>query len=1190
MFFEHVGSAVAVDLASGDVTDVFSVDQLTTANWGPSPSSIDERRAALLARSALAVEVNPLRTFAIPDAVRTNARQARRWQKVYDRKIELPLMAAAPSLVPPLPVQRAAQRALTFELDPIARARAEALSSGRAIPPRLIQQMHAYFARHDQGEVSEGDWLAWGAQSGRSWAEQLAKADGRTDTVDKALADDERVGYDTLRLLPRAFSIIRSPHESACQGNGSCTCGGSKTSSKYPSSRALTYLALGGDEGREWAERTLRHVENEALRAAGYDPDANVVTEDVEGEEPTHDANEPHVFSAMEGMPDYCTFCGLDEYEEIHDDSAVNYALAEITPDDAHYFTEAPGKPDSCAVCGKAIDDTLHKQAALAAYYQYKDLIDKMIAETTEYWAGKEQGVSAAANIYGVDWVETEDPVLADAFDRAMAIDDDMGTLFWERRGSEDDDPLTYYATYLGDDSLIVDQLYVSDGSMFYLYDPHQRAWLQTALKSPEQIYEIDDDSARDLLRAMSFSPKKGIDLRELDPGEALLMEECLPSLDFSMLDRIAITTPTWATFDYTPEERAENAQQQVRDADGRFAKAGSKVAVGSNGRRGVLGRINPETKQVEITYDEGGAPEWVDASDVHQIAGGDDERPGGGLVPLEDIMKIEGKPRATANTPKALLPAMLPPMDAEALNAVVDNYSSFIEKERAGHDARAKAQDALDEASRKKYEAEAEKAEADYRRRLEQVHAKGKSARDWVDKIYRKILPGYKRRPTNPLTAAPAAPAAAPATGAFTDPSQSDVAPVYMAEVDETNNQAVLDLFAMLPASSTSSDAQLLRRVPTGWEKDDKTLRKLRSSAPPAIVVLDEAQYADTLSQVDAFYKTEEGKAAEKDKEAITASLVLWGEYGEIIAAGIPGISDTPSDVSATERLKKYWTVGEGGTVKVRWNTPGDMTRCMRHLNKYMPKPGMAEGYCAKLHHEMTGTWPGDKKNIGRRGSGALSKTKLLSTDEVIEFSALVASSNALCAGVEAPQNVTDVPQVLSGAPFVIKVLAPVGIRSGDGRQFAPLSLTTRDLPLPLMWQIQTAEGHDSSVIVGRIDSMERSEDGSLTNARGVFDVGPYGQEAERLVRHKFLRGVSVDLDNFEAEARSRDMNEEREDIDENVVRIGADDMTVTSGRVMGATLVPKPAFQECAIELEEGQEEEPMVADGTYIGTPIT
>ena len=270
-------------------------------------------------------------------------------------------------------------------------------------------------------------------------------------------------------------------------------------------------------------------------------------------------------------------------------------------------------------------------------------------------------------------------------------------------------------------------------------------------------------------------------------------------------------------------------------------------------------------------------------------------------------------------------------------------------------------------------------------------------------------------------------------------------------------------------------------------------------------------------------------------------------------------------------------------------------MTRCMRHLKKYMPKPGMSEGYCAKLHHEMTGTWPGDRRNVGRRGSaaerGRLFDTKLLSTDEVIDYSALVAGANALCAGVEAPADVEDVPTELTGAPFRIPILAPVGVKSGDGRHFAPLSLTTRDLPLPLMWQIQTAEGHDDSVIVGRIDSIDQAEDGSLVNARGVFDVGPYGQEAERLVRHKFLRGVSVDLDNFEAEARNAEtvVDGAKSEGEDEVIRIVADDMTVTNGRVMGATLVAKPAFQEVTIELEEGQEEEePMVADGTYIGTP--
>lgn len=63
--------------------------------------------------------------------------------------------------------------------------------------------------------------------------------------------------------------------------------------------------------------------------------------------------------------------------------------------------------------------------------------------------------------------------------------------------------------------------------------------------------------------------------------------------------------------------------------------------------------------------------------------------------------------------------------------------------------------------------------------------------------------------------------------------------------------------------------------------------------------------------------------------------------------------IEDTPGDVSSTARLHRYWTVGEGG-VKIGWGTPGDGTRCITLLSKYMP--GRAAGYCQNLHQEMTG------------------------------------------------------------------------------------------------------------------------------------------------------------------------------------------------------------------------------------------
>jgi len=52
----------------------------------------------------------------------------------------------------------------------------------------------------------------------------------------------------------------------------------------------------------------------------------------------------------------------------------------------------------------------------------------------------------------------------------------------------------------------------------------------------------------------------------------------------------------------------------------------------------------------------------------------------------------------------------------------------------------------------------------------------------------------------------------------------------------------------------------------------------------------------------------------------------------------------------------------------RIRWNTPGDFTRCVRQAQKHGMSPGMAKGACNKLHKLATGVYPGDKRNVGRR------------------------------------------------------------------------------------------------------------------------------------------------------------------------------------------------------------------------------
>lgn len=80
-----------------------------------------------------------------------------------------------------------------------------------------------------------------------------------------------------------------------------------------------------------------------------------------------------------------------------------------------------------------------------------------------------------------------------------------------------------------------------------------------------------------------------------------------------------------------------------------------------------------------------------------------------------------------------------------------------------------------------------------------------------------------------------------------------------------------------------------------------------------------------------------------------------LYGEYGEIITAGgTPGIADTPGDFRNVARLKNYWAFGKGAA-KIRWGTPGDLTRAHRYLSKYVG-PMRAWGLAQNLHKMVMG------------------------------------------------------------------------------------------------------------------------------------------------------------------------------------------------------------------------------------------
>jgi 2'-5' RNA ligase len=87
----------------------------------------------------------------------------------------------------------------------------------------------------------------------------------------------------------------------------------------------------------------------------------------------------------------------------------------------------------------------------------------------------------------------------------------------------------------------------------------------------------------------------------------------------------------------------------------------------------------------------------------------------------------------------------------------------------------------------------------------------------------------------------------------------------------------------------------------------------------------------------------------------------------------------------------------------------------------------------------------------------------------------------------------------------------------TGDHRVFAPGSVYWDEagLPMPFGWQVQDAPGHDNAIICGRIDTWERV--GNAITYTGTWDLEGAGWEVRRLVQGKFLRGVSVDTDDFD-------------------------------------------------------------------------
>jgi len=644
----------------------------------------------------------------------------------------------------------------------------------------------------------------------------------------------------------------------------------------------------------------------------------------------------------------------------------------------------------------------------------------------------------------------------------------------------------------------------------------------------------------------------------------------------------------------YTPQERSQKARGQVRDQMGKFAKAGGKVVIGNKAEySGTIESVNPDTQTVKVKLDNGN---YVDVpgnmtQDASKFVPTTEQKNNPASLKML-TQNILGEPRVPIDRPDATLPGRLPALTSNQLNTVLTDWPAWVEGQRQAAANLSGQQNSptpqqnipVDQYQNPTGKVNIPNAYNDpFLRDFLEKKVVGKDGsvtypnavwyRPDLAGIKPSNIEGYKKNiPTkeqvlkqNPFPASYQqkpkgfTSAAESQTQALT-PENSDVPPLYMAIVAPDDPQAVMDLVSLIPVNSQSTKPTTFKRKSGKWVQDDAILNDLNSPTPPPVVVLDTPTLTNVLEQVD--------KSVTASVKPDLSLVDLW--LPTILAAG--GIDKNRGNA---EKLRRYWTYG-AGAAKIRWGTGGDWSRCVRQLSKYLgPR---AKGYCALRHKEVTGMWTGDKEH--RQLFGRKNKAASFSNDFIIPSAAVVAAASWRMGQQDVQVN-DPTDETLTGAEFSIPLVIPEAVESGDGRKFAKGAITMRELPLPLMWQIQTGEGHSGSVVVGKITHMERTDQG-IGNARGIFDSGDYGREAERLVRGGFIKGVSADMDQFEADQETASSENDSED------KIGNGKMRITKARVMGVTLVAKPAFQECKISIVEPaqeQEEKAMLSDGVYV-----
>ncbi len=174
---------------------------------------------------------------------------------------------------------------------------------------------------------------------------------------------------------------------------------------------------------------------------------------------------------------------------------------------------------------------------------------------------------------------------------------------------------------------------------------------------------------------------------------------------------------------------------------------------------------------------------------------------------------------------------------------------------------------------------------------------------------------------------------------------------------------------------------------------------------------------------------------------------------------------------------------------------------------------------------------------------------------------------------------------------------LAFEGLPSSDGRVLLAGEITNRELPLTLMFQYVTDEGHKGAEACGNITEIwreprpEMGEGVVAVMGRGEFSADMMGPTAASSVENQIVRHVSVDLAPTKKVCLSAETLEEipEEELDFEAFMNG-EYLIGIGGEIMGATIVPFSAFADAQMRITSGPDAVVASASGSFRLMPRT